>query len=487
MDKKLFKRISYGKTSVVYEDLNTGQVIKRNLGCESCNFINCLRELSFLSYLKHPFIVELNGVIFKEVELTKEDFEKDLHDKSKDDKLFFVLEKAYYSLREYKEVFDRKVEDFDSFKLVFLQMFLALEYMHSLGIIHRDIKPENVLIFEKGSKLCDFDMSKFENNNNEYCTPSVVTHLYRAPEILTDKIYSFPVDIWAMGIMMAEIIKGEFCFFTNENKNDVILNEIYENLPGACEDNGKTWEKFFNFNEKQLANFNNNTFGDFNSFIDLLKGCLKINPEERFTCTQILNSKFFSSHREYIDEIRKNVETQVHPVQTGVKKIIIQDQLKEVVLKIFDVRHEKSFFQPSVFFTSLAIFYQYINVKHNFVEKAIADKSEINYIYLHFRVCFYMALKMKFPTMYQGVGYSELDFMDCGVTGEELYKLSDLIERKILTELNFNIYFLTIYDKVNVKLEENQIKKLLELYLDTDPLVEKDYKNVLKIFFESLK
>ena len=66
------------------------------------------------------------------------------------------------------------------------QIFLAIEYLHSMGIVHRDIKPENILITKGGSlKLVDFGFSKVVEDKTwtlcgtpEYIAPDVVRSVF---------------------------------------------------------------------------------------------------------------------------------------------------------------------------------------------------------------------------------------------------------------------------------------------------------------------
>lgn len=91
------------------------------------------------------------------------------------------------------------------------QMLQALAYVHKRGYFHRDMKPENLLIRKEPSgeevlKLADFGLVK-EIRARPPFTDYVSTRWYRAPELLLqDRFYSSPVDIWAAGCIMAELI-----------------------------------------------------------------------------------------------------------------------------------------------------------------------------------------------------------------------------------------------------------------------------------------
>ena len=94
----------------------------------------------------------------------------------------------------------------ESARMYSAQIFLAIEYLHSMGIVHRDIKPENILITKGGSvKLVDFGFSKVvEDKTWTLCgTPE-----YIAPEILLSKGHGRGVDYWSFGILLFEMLAG---------------------------------------------------------------------------------------------------------------------------------------------------------------------------------------------------------------------------------------------------------------------------------------
>jgi glycogen synthase kinase 3 beta len=89
------------------------------------------------------------------------------------------------------------------------QIFRGIAYLHSKEICHRDIKPGNILIdLETGAlQICDFGSAKviIDEPNKAY----IATRPYRAPELLLNQErYSFPVDVWAVGCVIAEMLTG---------------------------------------------------------------------------------------------------------------------------------------------------------------------------------------------------------------------------------------------------------------------------------------
>lgn len=102
------------------------------------------------------------------------------------------------------------------------QVVLALEYLHYCDCVHRDLKPENILIDQTGYiKLCDFGFCKVMKTKTwTLCgTPE-----YLAPEVILSKGYSFPVDWWACGVLIFEMVAGHPPFFASDP------NKVYEKI-----------------------------------------------------------------------------------------------------------------------------------------------------------------------------------------------------------------------------------------------------------------
>jgi serine/threonine protein kinase len=90
----------------------------------------------------------------------------------------------------------------------------VVDYMHRLGICHRDLKPENIMFDPDDStiKLIDFDISKnFLSNKEVEPEPEDMftvtgTLSYKAPEMLKGGGYSCRVDIWALGVILYQLL-----------------------------------------------------------------------------------------------------------------------------------------------------------------------------------------------------------------------------------------------------------------------------------------
>jgi len=93
------------------------------------------------------------------------------------------------------------------------QMLLAINYMHSLGVVHRDIKLENFLYEHRRSnhlKLIDFGFSKILLPDTKM-SASCGTLAYVAPEVLR-KNYTNKCDMWSLGVVSFALLVGHMPF-----------------------------------------------------------------------------------------------------------------------------------------------------------------------------------------------------------------------------------------------------------------------------------
>lgn len=92
------------------------------------------------------------------------------------------------------------------------QILCGLKYIHLASVIHRDLKPGNILVTSQGVlKICDFGLARgmaqqHMPHRSGPITNYVATRWYRAPELmLTNKYYSYLVDLWAVGCILGEL------------------------------------------------------------------------------------------------------------------------------------------------------------------------------------------------------------------------------------------------------------------------------------------
>ena len=145
-----------------------------------------LREVKSLKKLQHPNIIKLKEVI------------------RDNDELFFVFEFMEQNIYQMIKDREKKLTE-SSIRNIVYQVLQGLAYMHKNGFFHRDMKPENLLVTKDLVKIADFGLAR-EVRSRPPFTDYVSTRWYRAPEVLLrSTVYNAPIDIFAMGAIMAEL------------------------------------------------------------------------------------------------------------------------------------------------------------------------------------------------------------------------------------------------------------------------------------------
>jgi serine/threonine protein kinase len=162
------------------------------------------------------------------------------------------------------------------------------------------MKPENLLILNNQIKIADFGLAREIRSVPPY-TEYVSTRYYRAPEcILKSQNYNSPIDIWAVGCIMAEMYLHPQPLFFGNNEKEV----LYRICSILGTPNYEIWNEGI-----QLAKMNNMKFpycqgtdlkkiisNASDDAIDLMKKMLRWDPNERATAHNLLNHTFFTNY-----------------------------------------------------------------------------------------------------------------------------------------------------------------------------------------------
>jgi len=156
---------------------------------------------------------------------------------------------------------------------------LAVKFLHDMNVAHRDLKPEN-LLYTSGDpgvlKLTDFGFAK-ETLIRETLQTPCYTPYYVAPEVLGPEKYDKSCDIWSLGVIMYILICGFPPFYSNHGQPI---------SPGMKK---RIRSGQYEFPKPEWSNVSSDCK-------DLIKGCLKTNPEERLTIDQVIGSKWVAQY-----------------------------------------------------------------------------------------------------------------------------------------------------------------------------------------------
>jgi len=159
----------------------------------------------------------------------------------------------------------RQQDRFEEREAAFImkQVFKALAYCHSKGIVHRDMKLENVIFTEDESmkvKIIDFGSAcKLEDAKTEGGN-RIVTAYYVSPEVIQKSVILDKNDVWSCGVMLFILLCG-YPPFRGKTEQE-ILDKI---VKGQYNLEDQAWK-----NISSRAKM-------------LIKNLLEINPDKRYT------------------------------------------------------------------------------------------------------------------------------------------------------------------------------------------------------------
>ncbi|KAJ5290548.1 uncharacterized protein N7443_010801 [Penicillium atrosanguineum] len=186
------------------------------------------------------------------------------------------------------------------------QMLRGLKYIHSAGIIHRDLKPSNLLSNDNcDMKICDFGLAREQDAH--HMTGYVVTRYYRAPEImLTWQKYTYAVDIWSVGCIVAEMLLRRVLFAGKDHVHQfTLITDLLGKPPKEVMErvySKNTLEFVESLPEREPIPLTS-LFRDADpQAINLVEKMLNLDPERRITTTDALKHPYVSTYHDPEDE-----------------------------------------------------------------------------------------------------------------------------------------------------------------------------------------
>uniref|UniRef100_A0A8D3CYJ3 Ribosomal protein S6 kinase n=1 Tax=Scophthalmus maximus TaxID=52904 RepID=A0A8D3CYJ3_SCOMX len=208
---KVLGQGSYGKVFLVRKirGVDRGQLyamkVLKKATLKVRDRVRSKMERDILAEVNHPFIVKLHYAFQTEGKLYL------ILDFLRGGDLFTRLSKEVMFTEE-------------DVKFYLAELALALDHLHSLGIIYRDLKPENILLDEEGHiKITDFGLSKEAIDNDKRAYSFCGTIEYMAPEVVNRRGHTQSADWWSFGVLMFEMLTGSLPFQGKDRKETMAL------------------------------------------------------------------------------------------------------------------------------------------------------------------------------------------------------------------------------------------------------------------------
>ncbi|KAM9861247.1 ribosomal protein S6 kinase alpha-2 [Aulostomus maculatus] len=235
---KVLGQGSYGKVFLVRKirGVDRGQLyamkVLKKATLKVRDRVRSKMERDILAEVNHPFIVKLHYAFQTEGKLYL------ILDFLRGGDLFTRLSKEVMFTEE-------------DVKFYLAELALALDHLHSLGIIYRDLKPENILLDEEGhikiTGLCiqlfclctpvvsscpltfgvylssDFGLSKEAIDHDKRAYSFCGTIEYMAPEVINRRGHTQSADWWSFGVLMFEMLTGSLPFQGKDRKETMAL------------------------------------------------------------------------------------------------------------------------------------------------------------------------------------------------------------------------------------------------------------------------
>ncbi|KAM5280483.1 serine/threonine-protein kinase Nek4 [Ctenodactylus gundi] len=211
-------RGSYGEVTLVRHRRDGRQYVIKKLNLRNASSRErraAEQEAQLLSQLKHPNIVTY-----------KESWEGG-------DGLLYIVMGFCEGGDLYRKLKEQKGQLLPESQVVewFVQIAMALQYLHEKHILHRDLKTQNVFLTRTNIiKVGDLGIARVLENHCDMASTLIGTPYYMSPELFSNKPYNYKSDVWALGCCVYEMATLKHAF-NAKDMNSLVYRIIEGKLP----------------------------------------------------------------------------------------------------------------------------------------------------------------------------------------------------------------------------------------------------------------
>lgn len=252
----------------------------------------------------------------------------EIYDVGEEDDLYYIV-MEYVRGQTLKELINKRgalhyVEAVDIMK----QVVSATALAHSMGIVHRDLKPQNILLTDSGIvKIADFGIASIQSLSQVTQTDTIMGSLhYLAPEIARGEKATPQSDIYALGVVFYELLRGDVPF-NGESPVNIALKHMRDEIPSVRAYNPAIPQSVENIIIKATAKNINNRYQCADDMLDDLDTCLERLDEEKLTFDQVnTDPTIIASDSQFFT---KTAPIDPETTQTEIEEIKPQDEKKK--------------------------------------------------------------------------------------------------------------------------------------------------------------
>jgi eukaryotic-like serine/threonine-protein kinase len=232
------------------------KVLRGELSTDAVSLLRFKREANAASTLNHPNIVEI-------------------YDVGEESGKHFIVMEVVRGKTLKQLISQRGAMEKEEALAIMKQLIAAVSEAHRKNIIHRDIKPQNVLVKDDGTvKITDFGIALAQDAMQLTQTDAVMGSVhYLAPECARGEAASNQSDVYSLGIVLYELLRGEVPF-NGEAPVQIAIKHMREEIPSIREFNPTLPQSLENIILKATAKNKNLRYQSAKDMADDLSTCL---------------------------------------------------------------------------------------------------------------------------------------------------------------------------------------------------------------------